>query len=124
MISGGEQIRRLLVFYHALREAHEEFVDRTECEIDRESLDWLQRERFDSAMERHRRVLRAVEEMRLEAAYHAEPIGVRCTPEERSEACRLALEIHQGERSAESAVDHLLSDGVPHDVSSESVEGG
>ena len=69
MISGGEQIRRLLVFYHALREAHDEFVDRTEREIDRESLDWFQRERFDSAMERHRRVLRAVEEMRLEAAY-------------------------------------------------------
>ena len=119
MISGGEQIRRLLVFYHALREAHDEFVDRTEREIDRESLDWFQRERFDSAMERHRRVLRAVEEMRLEAAYHAEPVSVRCTPEERSEACRLALEILQRERSPESAVDRLLGDGFPREVFSD-----
>ena len=41
MISGGEQIRRLIVFYHALREAQEEFVDRVEREIDRERLDWF-----------------------------------------------------------------------------------
>ena len=85
--------------------------DRAEREIDRESLDWFQRERFDSEMKRRRRVLRAIEEMRLEAAYHAELVSVRCTPAERSEAYRLALEILEGEASAESAVDRLLSDG-------------
>ncbi len=124
MISGGEQIRRLLVFYHALREAHEEFVERAEHEIDRESLDWFQRERFDSAMERDRRVLRAVDEFRLEAAYRSEPVSVRCTPEERSEACRMALEVLEGKASAETAVDHLLSDGFPRELFSGSVDGG
>ena len=124
MIGGDEQIRRMLIFFHALSDAREEFMDRAEREINRENLDWFQRERFDAIVDGQRRVFRRVEELRLEAAYRSEPVSVRCTPEERSEARRLAFEILEGKASAETAVDHILSDGFPRELFSGSADGG
>ena len=123
-MTGEEQIRRVLLFWHALWEAREEFVDRAERETDRESLDWFQRERFDASMEQHRRVIRAVHERRLDAAYREEPASVRCTPEERSEARRMARQILEEGASPEAAVDRLLSDAFPHEVSGGNVGRG
>jgi len=124
MISGGEQIRRAVIFSHALWEARAELVDRAEREVNREDLDWFKRERFDAAMEGHRRVLRALEEFRLQAAYDSEADSVKCTPEERSAARRLAFGILEGELSAESAADRLWSEGFPHDVFDASTSAG
>ena len=124
MMSGGEQIRRALTFSHALWEARAELVDRAEREITREDLDWFERERFDAVMDEHRRVLRALEGFRLQAAYDSEPVSVRCTPEERSAARRLAFGLFEEGLSAESAVDRLWSEGFPHDVFGRSTSGG
>ncbi len=123
-MSGGEQIRRALIFSHALWEARAEVVDRAEREVNRENCGWFERERFDAAMDEHRRALRALEEFRLQAAYDSEPVSVRCTPEERSAARRLAFGLFEGVLSAESAVDRLWSEGFPHDIIGGSASGG
>ncbi len=56
MIGGDEQVRRVLIFFHALSDAREEFMDRAEREINREDLDWFQRERFDAMVDVQRQV--------------------------------------------------------------------
>ena len=115
MSRGDEQIRRLLVFFHALREARDVIVDRVERAVNPENLDWFERERFEATMEDSRRVFRRLEEFRLQAAYDSEPVSVKCTAEERSAACRLALDVLEGEVSAEAAVQRVLSERFPHE---------
>jgi hypothetical protein len=115
VISKREELRRLLILLEALWEAREELFERSQREIDRENLDWFYREKFDAALEDHRRVLRAVEALRLQAAYDSEPVNVRCTALERSEAVRLALDILEGKLTPERGVERLLSEGFQHD---------
>ncbi len=117
MISGGEQIRRLLVFYHALWEARKVVVDRAERTVNPEDLDWFERERFEATMDENRQMFRRLEEFRLQAAFNSEPVSVKCTSAKRSAALRLALGLFEGELSAERAVDQLCSESFPGDVS-------
>ncbi len=124
MISGGEELRRLLILAHALWEAEEELLNRFQREIDWENLDWLEREKFDTAMNKHRRLLRAHEEFNLGAAYNSEPVSITCTLEERSEALRLAFDVLEGSLTPERGVDRLLSEGFPHDVFGGSTSAG
>ena len=63
MISGGEQIRRLLLF-HALWEARKVVVDRAERTVNPEDLDWFERERFEATMDESRRMFRRLEEFK------------------------------------------------------------
>ncbi len=70
MTSGGEQIRRLLVFYHALWEARKVVVDRAERTVNPENLDWFERERFEATMHENRQMFRRLEEFRLQAAFN------------------------------------------------------
>ena len=117
MITPSERTRRMLILWYALCEVREEIVERVRREIDVEDFDWLARERFEAALDENRRMFRALDESRLQAAHDAESASVRCTPEERSAARRLANELLEGELLAETAVDRLWSEGFPHDVS-------
>ena len=110
MISAEEQIRRVLVFSHALWEAREVIVDRAECAVNPEDLDWFEREKFEATMEENHRLFRRLEVFRLQAALDSEPVSVKCTPKERSEALRLALALLEGKLPAESAVERFLSE--------------
>ncbi len=117
MISGGELSRRLIIFMEALWEAREKIFELSERGIDREELDWFERESFDEDMDRHRHALRVRGELDLQAAYDSEAVHVTCTNEERSEALRLAFDIFEGNVTPERGVDRLVSEGFPHDVS-------
>ena len=94
----------------AKREAREVIVDRAECAVNPEDLDWFEREKFEATMEENHRLFRRLEVFRLQAALDSEPVSVKCTPKERSEALRLALALLEGKLPAESAVERFLSE--------------
>ncbi len=112
MITPDEEFRRLLLFMHALWEAREELNKRNRA-IDRDALDWFQRERFDEALEADCRVLQKRQDLLLQAAYDGETAIVRCTQEEHRTAVSMALGILEGTLQAEHAVGQLCSDDFP-----------
>lgn len=109
MISAEEQIRRVLVFSHALWEAREVIVDRAERTVNPKDLDGFEGERFEATLEENQRLFRRLETFRLQAAFDSEPVSVKCTSKERSEAVRLALALLEGRLPAERAVERFLS---------------